>query len=115
MASHCVFLKSANVTEADDIYVSATIPLTSALLDNIASGLLRSLNPADVTDFLSKNFQYRLTTMNDAAVGNDKVPSLTISIVGAPVQLPANEDELPIWGNATSYVDITTGATVSFN
>ena len=95
--------------------VSATIPLTSALLDNIAKGSLKSLDPADVTEFLGKNFQYRLTTLDDVEVGNDKIPSLTISLVGAPVQMPANPNELPVWGDMVSYVDITTGGGMSYN
>jgi tyrosinase len=110
VASHCVFLKASNVSAVDDVFVSAAIPLTTALQDNIVKGALKSLDPADVTDFLGKNFQYRLTTMDDKEVGNDQVPSLTISLVSAPVQLPGSVDELPVWGNTTSWADISTNS-----
>lgn len=60
-------------------------------------------------EFLGKNFQYRLTTMDDKEVGNDQVPSLTISLVSAPVQLPRSVDELPVWGDVTIWADISMG------
>lgn len=109
VASHCVFLKASKVSAVDDVFVSATIPLTAALQDNIANGSLKSLDPADVTVFLGKEFQYRITTMDDQEVANDQVPTLTINLVSAPVQLPGRVDELPVWGNVTSWADISTG------
>ena len=109
VGTHCVFLKSSPVTAFNDLFVSATIPLTAALQDSIANGTLKSLDPSDVTPFLANEFQYRITTIDDQQVANDQVPSLTINLVSAPVQLPSRADELPVWGNVTSWADISTG------
>lgn len=89
--------------------VTATIPLTSALMDNISKGKLASLDPSDVEGFLSNNLQYRMALMDDTEVSNGDVPSLKISIVSAEVTLPQSVSEMPVWGNMIGHMDVSTG------
>jgi len=89
--------------------VTATIPLTSALMDNISESKLESLDPSDVEGFLTDNLQYRMTLMDDTEVGNGDVPSLKISIVSAEVALPLSVEEMPVWGDMIGHMDVSTG------
>lgn len=112
VGSHFVFTKAvtSNCPSCDpNQLVTATIPLNSALMDNVADGKLGSLQPADVEPFLMSNFKYRITRLNDQEVGNGDVPSLKISIVSANVTIPVDDYELPKWGEMKSHMDISTG------
>lgn len=44
-----------------DQQVTGTMPLTSALLEDIGEGQLASLDPEDVEAYLKLNMQYRIT------------------------------------------------------
>jgi tyrosinase len=72
VGSHCVFVNNPDHTECskckDDetrqIQVTASIPLTTTLIDCIKDRELRSLNPEDVEPFLIKNLHWRITLVS---------------------------------------------------
>lgn len=64
VGSHCIFTRTASsncVPCQSNQQVSATMPLTSSLLQEIANGSLTSLEPQDVEPFLKQNMQYRIS------------------------------------------------------
>ncbi|KAF7957392.1 hypothetical protein EAE96_002977 [Botrytis aclada] len=109
VGTHCVFAKlsssGASVAEPNQL-VTGTIPLTSALLDDISDGPLRSLNDVDVEPYLRKNLQYRITLLNDTEIDNSAVPSLKLSVVSSSVQQSTADHELPKWGSMISRLEL---------
>ncbi|APA08416.1 hypothetical protein SS1G_13364 [Sclerotinia sclerotiorum 1980 UF-70] len=116
VGTHCVFAKlsSSGAVAADpNQLVTGTMPLTSALLDDISQGLLKSLNEEDVKPYLKKNLHYRVTLLDDTEIDNSAVPSLTITVVSATVQQSTVDHELPKWGPMNSHIELSTGASNS--
>ena len=112
VGSHFIFTKAVktNCPTCDPHQlVTAAIPLTSSLMDDIADGKLASLQPADVEPFLMANLEYRITRLNLQEVGIGDVPSLKITIVSANVTMPVASNELPRWGEMISHMDVTAG------
>jgi tyrosinase len=112
VGSHFVFTKAINSTcpSCDpNQLVTATIPLNSALLDEVHHGKLPSMQPRDVEPFLMQHLKYRITRTNDEEVGNGRCPSLKINIVSANVTMPADGSELPKWGKMIGHMDVSTG------
>ncbi|KAH8602664.1 hypothetical protein B0O99DRAFT_647536 [Bisporella sp. PMI_857] len=112
ISSHYIFHKSSsgstsNCTDCEEFLVSATLPLTEALLDKVENKELSSLGPEDVLPFLASNFYTRVAYLNNTEVIRDMVPSLNVSIVSALVREPNNKYELPIWGEIVNHVDIS--------
>ncbi|KAF5875638.1 putative tyrosinase protein [Botrytis fragariae] len=109
VGTHCVFAKlsSSGASAADpNQLVTGTIPLTSALLEDISEGHLRSLNDVDVEPYLRKNLQYRITLLNDTEIDNSAVPSLKLSVVSSSVQQSTADHELPKWGSMISRLEL---------
>ncbi|KAF7875362.1 hypothetical protein EAF04_002534 [Stromatinia cepivora] len=116
VGTHCVFAKlssSGSVAADPNQLVTGTIPLTSALLDDISQGLLKSLKDEDVEPYLEKNLHYRVTLLDDTEIDNSAVPSLTITVVSATVQQSTVDHELPKWGPMVSHMELSTGASNS--
>lgn len=64
VGTHCIFAHSGGSTCVpckSDQQVTGTMPLTSALLEDIGEGQLASLDPEDVEAYLKLNMQYRIT------------------------------------------------------
>lgn len=108
VGSHFSFTK-AITSNCSHQLVTATIPITSSLMDNVAEGKLASMQPADVEPFLMSNLKYRITRLNSQEVGNGDVPSLEISVVSANVTMPVEDCGLPKWGVMTGHMDVSTG------
>ncbi|KAI9646358.1 hypothetical protein NHQ30_004348 [Ciborinia camelliae] len=116
VGTHCVFAKlsTSGSTAADpNQLVTGTIPLTSALLEYISKGQLKSLDDKDVKPFLAKNLKYRVTLLDDTEIPNKDVPSLKISVVSSVVKQSKVDHELPSWGPMVSHVDLATGSSNS--
>ncbi|KAH0538314.1 hypothetical protein FGG08_005088 [Glutinoglossum americanum] len=117
VGTHCIFVNNPTTTQCakckDDndnqIHVTASIPLTTTLIDCIKDGELRSLKPADVEPFLVKNLHWRVTKMNDEHVRREDVPELLVSIVSVDVKKPEDEDKFPSWGDFKIHPSITAG------
>lgn len=96
---HCTFSRSDTCTTCDANHlVSATLPLTSALLERITQGQLSSLDPQDAQPYLQSNLRYRITLDGKTEVSNGDVPSMKVTIVSALVRRAANCSEFPSWG-----------------
>jgi tyrosinase len=111
VGSHFILTKAdtSNCSSCDPHQlVTATIPITSSLMDNIAGRKLASLQPADVEPFLMSSFSYRVTRLSNQEVGHVDIPSLQISIVSAEVTMPVEDCELPKWGEMVSHMDVST-------
>lgn len=107
VASHCVFVKPVHDISNKGGFVSATIPLTSSLVDQISRGLLRSLEPEEVLEFIHNTLDFRLSTIQNQEILENQVPSLTISLAGAKVTLPKALTDSPIWDEMQDYGNIS--------
>lgn len=86
-------------------YVASTIPLTKMLVDKVSDGALASMDPADVSKYISQNLEFSATTSNGTGVTAAEIPGLSIKIVSTVVQSTTSEDALPIWGEPDFEVD----------
>lgn len=79
--------------------VSGTVPLTTALMSEIAAGKLASLESGDVERFLRRNLVKRIVGPG-GKVWRDlsKAEGLRIGIASSSVRAPGSDDELPVWG-----------------
>jgi tyrosinase len=118
VGTHCVFADApggecddCKDPEARNAFVTGVIPITTALLNAIKRGKLASLDPNDVDPYLKRNLAWRVTTLNDGAVDNNKVDGLKVSVVSAEVKRPQTITELPKWGDFTIREGVTQNRT----
>ncbi|CZT13854.1 related to tyrosinase precursor (monophenol monooxygenase) [Rhynchosporium graminicola] len=113
VGTHSIFVKSIGPNETcncdTEQLVTATIPLTEKLAEDLESGRLRSLGEEDVTLYLARTFAYRVSMANDTKVENVEVPSLKVSIVSIDVER-GKSDELPVWGKMRGHMDVSAGS-----
>ncbi|KAL3419107.1 tyrosinase precursor [Phlyctema vagabunda] len=110
VGSHYVFTKAsiaakqmASCSGCKDQIISGTVPLTSALLADIASGDLGSLDLIEVVPYLQSNLRYRVSTIEGEDAGI--VESLSVSVASAEVQKSLLAGLLPKWGELETVVD----------
>jgi tyrosinase len=123
VGTHCVFVNNPDTTECqkckDDnekqIQVTASIPLTTALIDCVKDGDLKSLETGDVEPFLGKNLHWRVTRLNDEPVSREDVPDLKLSVVSVDVKQPDAEEKFPTWGDYKVHPVITAGRPAGLN
>ncbi|PBP21264.1 putative Tyrosinase [Diplocarpon rosae] len=110
VGTHFIFVKSISSTCNCDLdqLVTATIPLTDRLHNDLSEGYLTSLGPDEVTPYLAENLSYRVSCLNDTEVPNAAVPSLKVGIFSMDVQRGAVE-ELPRWGAMKGHMDVSMG------
>ncbi|TVY38862.1 Tyrosinase [Lachnellula subtilissima] len=101
-------LDKFNTANAPNKPVSGTIPLTGVLSKLVLANELQSLDPDVVQPYLTANLKYRVTLLDDTEVGNGDVPSLSVTVISAPVVPPQTDSELPSWGATVVHMDITT-------
>lgn len=90
--------------------VTGTVPLTSALLQDIAAHRLSSLEPAEVVPYLRANLKWKVTLFNGDEQPLDEVPGLKVSVVSTKVKI--GEDGIPIYsGEYVTHSEITDGMT----
>lgn len=90
------------------LVVTGTVPLTSALLQDIVAGQLHSLEPAEVAAYLEKNLHWRITVFDGSEVPRDQVPGLKVSVVSTKVRI--GDDGVPVYsGVYEQYPRITDG------
>lgn len=65
---------------AEKLIVRNTVPFTSQLLDYVATEQLRSMEPADVLDFLEGRLRWRIVKADGDRVDPRTIPSLEISV-----------------------------------
>ncbi|KAL1870506.1 hypothetical protein Daus18300_005194 [Diaporthe australafricana] len=81
-------------------YITSTVPLTAALVDEVADGALASMDPGDVEPYLRKYLATSVVNANNAKVDTASVAGLEIEVVSWPVQATSSEAQLPTWGEA---------------
>jgi tyrosinase len=90
------------------LVVTGTVPLTSALLTDIAAGRLLSLRSEDVEPYLVKNLHWRITLFDGTERPRDQVPGLKVSVCSTEVTIGA--DDVPVYdGVYTLHNEITDG------
>jgi len=82
---------------AEGLMVSGTVPLTSALLQDIVGGELASLEPADVVPHLQKHLRWKVKLFTGEEKRPEEIPELKVSVVSTVVEIGA--DGLPIYGD----------------
>ncbi|KAK3989908.1 hypothetical protein QBC44DRAFT_326311 [Cladorrhinum sp. PSN332] len=97
------------IDTASELMVSGTVPLTSALLQDIVGGEVASLKPDDVVPHLTKNLKWKVRLFE---TGGEKdcreVPGLKVSVAATEVTI--GEDGLPDYsGNYVVYPEVTDG------
>ncbi|KAF2194899.1 Di-copper centre-containing protein [Zopfia rhizophila CBS 207.26] len=94
--------------QAEELVVTGTVPLTSALLQDIVEGQLASLKPEDVEPYLVKNLHWRVTVFDGSEKPRDEVPGLKVSVVSTNVRI--GDDGIPIYsGEYQAHPNITDG------
>ncbi|KAK0734565.1 common central domain of tyrosinase-domain-containing protein [Lasiosphaeria miniovina] len=91
------------------LMVSGTVPLTSALLQDIAEGELADLTPASVVPHLQRQLQWRVALFSGDEQQAADVPGLKVSVASTEVTIGA-DDGLPVYsGHYAVYPEITAG------
>ncbi|EGZ76806.1 tyrosinase precursor [Neurospora tetrasperma FGSC 2509] len=93
---------------ANGLIVSGTVPLTSALLQDIVGGELQSLKPEDVIPHLRANLKWKVALFNGDEYNLEEVPDLKVSVASTEVTI--DEEGLPHYSRQyTVYPEITEG------
>ena len=93
---------------AGELMVSGTVPLTSALLQDIAEGEVASLEPAEVVAHLKEKLTWKVTLFNGEERNVAEVPGLKVSVASTKVTI--GDDGLPRYsGEYTVWPEITDG------
>ncbi|KAK0657015.1 common central domain of tyrosinase-domain-containing protein [Cercophora newfieldiana] len=93
---------------AEGLMVSGTVPLTSALLQDIVAGELANLEPAAVVPHLKKDLKWKAKLFTGEEKALDEIPELRVSVASTVVTI--GEDGLPIYsGQYTVHPEATEG------
>ncbi|KAK4239408.1 hypothetical protein C8A03DRAFT_42953 [Achaetomium macrosporum] len=95
---------------ADELMVSGTVPLTSALLQDIVDEGegVTSLDPEEVVPHLKANLKWKVTMFNGEERNVADVPGLKVSVASTRVTI--GEDGLPSYsGEYTVWPEVTEG------
>lgn len=87
-------------------YISGTVPLTAALVDEVADGTLASMEPGDVEPYLREYLTTRVVGADGTESDPAGVAGLSIEVVSWPVQATSSEAQLPTWGEADYKIRI---------
>ncbi|OTB03798.1 hypothetical protein M426DRAFT_12300 [Hypoxylon sp. CI-4A] len=101
------------VSRAAGHKVTGQIPLTIALAERYFAGLLDSLEPEDVTEYLKVNLHWEVVTGDGTRLHRrrDEVADLLVILVSNEVQIPEDPLALPIYApNLVPYPEVTTKA-----
>lgn len=89
-----------------DMDTRGTVPLTAALVHKAMAGVLPGLEAGVVQPYLERNLRFGVIGVNGTVVDDAEVLGLHIQIVSASVQVPPNDEELPIWGPMDTHFDL---------
>lgn len=115
---HAVFANLANDDASSvmgDVKVTGSVPLTTALVDKVATNQLASLAPADVETYLTSNLDWRVAYFDGQEIPLLEVPDLSVSVVQSQVQPASSTDSFPVWGDVTMLVNITADRIGGYN
>lgn len=93
---------------ARDLVTTGTVPLTSALLQDIKAGRLENLEPSSVVPYLKRHLEWRVTLFDGTAHPTDQVPGLRVSVASMPAAI--DEHGAPDYScEYTTHREITSG------
>ena len=93
---------------ASNLQVTGTVPLTSALLQDVVAGRLADLTPEAVVPYLKAQLKWRVTLFGGEEKPVEEVPGLKISVCSTQVHI--GDDGNPQYsGQYTLYREITAG------
>ena len=94
--------------QARELQITGTVPLTSALLQDIVAGRLADLKAESVVPYLKKELKWRVTMFGGEEKPVADVPGLKISVCSTQVHI--GDDGMPQYsGQYTVYREITAG------
>ncbi|OTA64590.1 Di-copper centre-containing protein [Hypoxylon sp. EC38] len=86
--------------------VAGTIPITSALMQMVASGKIPSLHAEDIEPYLRSSLEFRVSLVNGTEVDAHEVSGLHIEIASSMVKAPESENMLSEWGKVERHFDL---------
>ena len=93
---------------ADDLAVTGTVPLTTALLQDVVDGKVASLGAADVEPYLLRNLHWRVVLFDSTEQPRELVPGLKVSVCSTTVTV--GEDDMPQFSDEyTLHPAVTNG------
>jgi len=93
---------------AENLQITGTVPLTSALLQDIVAGRLPDLTPESVVPYLKAQLKWRVTLFAGEEKPIAEVPGLKISVCSTQVHI--GDDGMPQYsGQYTVYREVTAG------
>ena len=94
--------------QAGALLVSGTVSLTAALLQDVAAGRLRSLDPADVVPHLRAHLAWKVTLFSGEERAAADVPGLKVGVSSTKVAI--GSDGVPVYsGECVQHVEVTEG------
>ncbi len=103
-STHCAKCKDDATAE---LKVTGTVPLTSAMLQDITAGHLTNLDPANAVSYLRDNLKFRVTVFNGEEKPIEQVPGLKISVYSTEVTI--TPDGPHYTGDYVHHPEITAG------
>ncbi|KAF2815808.1 tyrosinase-domain-containing protein [Mytilinidion resinicola] len=83
--------------QEDELVVTGTVPLTTALLREVVAGRLHSLQTEEVEPYLVRHLHWRVTLFNGEEKERSEVPGLKVAVVSTEVRIA--EDGTPVFGS----------------
>ncbi|KAK3335847.1 tyrosinase precursor [Cercophora scortea] len=106
--NHETKCSKCRVDTANGLMVSGTVPLTSALLQDIVAGQVPSLKPEDVVPYLRENLAWKVSLFSGEEKNVLDVPGLEVSVASTEVTI--GEDGLPNYsGQYQVHPEVTQG------
>ena len=92
-----------------DLKGTGSLPLTTMLINKVATGQLASLRPRDVEPYLTANLDWRCAYYDGTEIPVASVLDLSVSVIQSQVQPAVALDEFPVWGQFKSLANVTSG------
>ncbi|KAI0022596.1 hypothetical protein F4780DRAFT_185715 [Xylariomycetidae sp. FL0641] len=86
--------------------VSGTIPLTSALVNAVATSRVATLSVEDVEPLLMSNLTMRVSLVDGTMVDPRDVRGLGVNVISSSVTAPKSEDTLAHWSDVETHFDL---------
>lgn len=98
------------------VIVSGSIGLSEKLAQKFEAGELKSLNKADVAEYLKKNFHWRIQAQDLTEIPRDTPPKgLNVTVYNVPVSVPESDTEVPTRSGNVEYNDDIDGNPPVYN
>jgi tyrosinase len=93
---------------ADGLVITGTVPLTSALLQDIVAEKIGSLDGGEVIPHLEKNLHWRIAGFDGSEIQRVDVPGLKVSVCSTEVTV--GENDVPVYGGQwVTHTEVSDG------